>query len=81
MAHVGHLQHPIVAHDLIVTSRPHRYRRRRYAAYGLAPYEPMRCIAKHATKWEWTGSSTLRMGKQLRQSKGWHFGACRGVLS
>jgi len=39
----------------------------------------MRCIVQHATKWEWTGSSTLRMGKQLRQGKGWHYGTRRGA--
>ena len=45
-----------------------------YAAFGNAFYSPMGCIAKHAKQWEWTGSAMLRMGKQLNQGKGWHYG-------
>ena len=46
----------------------------KYAAYGNAVYTPITCIVEHAKKWEFTGSAMLRMGKQRKQSKGWHFG-------
>jgi hypothetical protein len=46
----------------------------KYAAYGNAVYTPITCIVEHAKKWEFTGSALLRMGKQLNQGKGWHFG-------
>lgn len=47
---------------------------RSYAAYGNAIYSPIMCIGAHASKWEFTGSAMLRMGKQRKQGKGWHFG-------
>jgi hypothetical protein len=45
-----------------------------YAEFGTGTIDPMRCIGQHGDKWEFGGSYNLRIGKQLNQAKGWHFG-------
>jgi len=46
----------------------------KYADFGTGVISPMHCIGQHGDKWEFGGTYTLRIGKQLNQAKGWHYG-------
>eukprot|EP00976_Prorocentrum_cordatum_P091569 1188581-Prorocentrum_minimum.AAC.1 len=46
----------------------------KYAEFGTGIISPIHCIGQHGDKWEFGGTYTLRIGKQLKQTKGWHYG-------